>query len=133
VATIPSELELVVRREVVARLRIWGIAGAILFLTLCVVIVYLALEIRSLRASAVLLNKPLIIYNPAWETALDAVNPMIFPGTHRDDIRKGTLVQQWPVHGGPQHLWELRMPYGDRYQASNALAAPVEKSSGVRR
>jgi hypothetical protein len=124
-ATPPSELEMLVRKEVSARLRTWGIIAGLLFFTLTNVIIYLALEIRSLRASAVRLNQPLMIYHPAWDSTLDAVDPSIFPGGHRDDIRKGTRVQMWPAHGGPQHLWELRVPYGEQYETSN-LARPVQ-------
>ena len=119
----PSELELLVRKQVAVQLRTWGIAAGVLFVALFTLVVYLVLEIRSIKASTVLLNEPLMIHNPAWDTVLDAVDPSRFPGIHRDDVRKGTLIQQWPAHGGPQHLWVLRRPYGSRYDGSNAPVA----------
>jgi hypothetical protein len=108
-------MERVVRKEVAARLRIWGIAAILVLLAILSALAWFAQELRELKAKVVLKDQPVMIYNPAWETVIDAVNPALFPGTHQDEIRKGTRVQQWPAHGGPQHIWELRAPYGDRY------------------
>jgi hypothetical protein len=119
----PPELEELVRKHVARQVRMLGIIGGILIIGLSMFVVYLLLEIRSIKESAILLNEPLMIYNPAWDTVLDAVNPSLFPGSHRDDVRKGTLVQQWPVHGGPQHIWELHRPHGARYEKTNAPVA----------
>ena len=119
----PSELEMLVRRQVARQVRVWGIVAGILLVALLTIVVYLVLEIRSIKASTILLNEPLMIYNPAWDTVLDGVDPSLFPGTHRDDVRKGTRVQQWPAHGGPQHIWELRRPFGVNYEGSKAPAA----------
>ena len=91
----PSELELLVRKQVAVQLRTWGIAAGVLFVALFTLVVYLVLEIRSIKASTVLLNEPLMIHNPAWDTVLDAVDPSRFPGIHRDDVRKGTLIRPW--------------------------------------
>jgi hypothetical protein len=109
------DMERVVREEVRARLRVWGIAAILVLLVVLSVLAYFVQELRVLKGKAVLRNEPVMIYNPAWDTVIDAVNPVLFPGTHQDDVRKGTRVQQWPAHGGPQHIWELRAPYGDRY------------------
>lgn len=119
-ATLPPELEQAVR----TRLKFWGVAAGIAFLLLLLAIAYLMIELRRLKAEAVRVNQPLMIYNQAWGTVIDAVDPDRFPGTHPDDVRKGTLIQQWPVHGGPQHIWELRHPYGPRYQSNAPVLAP---------
>ena len=119
----PSELELLVRKQVIGQLRIWGIVAGILLVALFTLVAYLILEVRSMKAATIQFNEPVMIHNPAWGTVMDAVDPSIFPGTHRDDVRKGTRIQQWPAHGGPQHIWELQRPHGARYDGSNAPVA----------
>jgi hypothetical protein len=127
-AAVSPELELLVRARVNSRLTIWGIAiGTFLFVVLGVVIgvvAYVIVGLRSLKAKAVLIEQPVMIYNPAWDNTIDAVDPARFPGPHRDDARKGTVIQQWPLHGGPQQIWELRHPSGPRYQSNAPVAVP---------
>src|SRR5438552_945252 len=123
---LPPDVEMAVREQVAARLRVWSIAAGFLCLLLLLMGAYLAVELWKIKAQAVRLNQPLMIHNLAWDTVLDAVDPARFPGTHPDDVRKGTHVQQWPAHGGPQHLWELQRPYGDRYRPSGS-APKAEK------
>jgi len=43
----PSEMELLVRKEVAARLRIWGVVGAIVFVALSAAIGWSALTFES--------------------------------------------------------------------------------------
>lgn len=131
-ASLSPQLESLIREEVTARLRIWGVgAGALLFTLLCAV-VYLGFELHAIRRSAVLLDEPVMIYNLAWDTVIDAVDPVRFPGIHRDDVRKGALIQQWPAHGGPQHIWELRRPQGSRYQGPGAPVATPDSPGSNR-
>lgn len=123
-AQLSPELESVVREEVAARLKVWGIVAGAALLALQLPIAYFWIELRQIKADALRMNQPVMIYNSAWDTTIDAVDPAIFPGTHRDDVRKGTRVQQWPAHGGPQQIWEFRHPYGSRYQSNAPVAVP---------
>ena len=120
-----SELASLVRQEVARRLWMCGAIAVVPLLLLAVAVLYLVLEFRHLSEAAVRRDEPLLIYNPAWDTAFDGANPDRFPGRHQDDGRKGVIVQQWPVHGGPEQIWELRRPYGSRFQgASPATPRP---------
>ena len=121
-----SELESLVRREVARRLWMWGAIAVIPLLLLALAVLYLVIEFRALSEASVRRDEPLLIYNPTWDTAIDGVNPGRFPGRHQDDARKGIIVQQWPVHGGPEQIWELRRPYGPRFQGADPVTPRPE-------
>lgn len=94
-----------------------ALASLVLNLALTGWLVLLAREVRQLRQDTVQFHQPFMIHNRAYDTVLDAFDPAKTPGPHRDDRRKGAGVQQWPAHGGRQHIWELIPPAGPAWQS----------------
>jgi hypothetical protein len=78
------------------------------------------LEARRQHADIVRFGMPLEIYNPAWGTVIDGVDPAIFPSRDPRDGRRGALVQQYIPLSNEQQLWELR-----RRKASPTASTPA--------
>jgi tetratricopeptide (TPR) repeat protein len=126
-----SALQQLIAREVRARLTSFGLAigvplfvlGAGLVLLLAWQIWQnrkLAREVSQLRADAVRLGQPIEIYNPAWGTVIDAVDPQRIPSRDVRDPRYGALVQQFTPRGNSAQSFQLRKPSTNR-PASEAL------------
>jgi hypothetical protein len=75
---------------------------------------------RRQHADIVRFGMPLEIYNPAWGTVIDGVDPTIFPSRDPRDGRRGALIHQYIPLSNEQQLWQLR-----RRKASPTAPTPV--------
>jgi tetratricopeptide (TPR) repeat protein len=118
-----SALETAVQRCVAARLKFWALAIGLPLLFLMANLLLLAVfqtrqvakltrELEALRASTVQFGNGIEIYNPAWGTVLDAVDPARLPSRDARDPRYGAIIQQYTPRGNEAQLWQLRPPSG---------------------
>jgi hypothetical protein len=105
---LPPELESAIREYVASRCKLWSLLVGIPSLLLFLLGFTMLLEARRQRADVVRFGMPLEIYNPAWGTVIDGVDPAIFPSRDPRDGRRGALVQQYIPLSNDQQLWELR-------------------------
>jgi hypothetical protein len=105
---LPPELESAVRKYVASRCKLWSLLLGIPSLLLFLFGFTMLVEARRERADVVRFGMPLEIYNPAWGTVIDGVDPAIFPSRDPRDGRRGALVQQYIPLSNEQQLWELR-------------------------
>src|SRR4030095_8325521 len=105
---LPPELESAIRKYVASRCKLWSLLVAVPSLLVCLFGFTMLLVARRQHADIVRFGMPLEIYNPAWGTVIDGVDPAIFPSRDPRDGRRGALVQQYIPLSNEQQLWELR-------------------------
>jgi hypothetical protein len=106
---LPPELESAIRKYVASRCKLWSLLLGVPSLLVFLFGFAMLLEARRLRADVVRFGMPLEIYNPAWGTVIDGVDPAILPSRDpRDGGRRGALLQQYIPLTNDQQLWELR-------------------------
>jgi tetratricopeptide (TPR) repeat protein len=116
-----TQLEAAVQQCIASRLRFWawsvGLPLVILLTTLTVLLALqtarttsLTRELEALKADAVRFGDEVEIYNPAWGTVIDAVDPTRIPSRDARDPRFGAVVQQFVPRGNPAQAFQLRMP-----------------------
>jgi hypothetical protein len=119
-ADLPPELESAIRKYVASRCKWWSLLVGVPSLLVCLFGFTMLLEARRQAANVVRFGMPLEIYNPAWGTVIDGVDPAIFPSRDPRDGRRGAVVQQYIPLSNDQQLWELR-----RHKASPPAPTPA--------
>jgi tetratricopeptide (TPR) repeat protein len=133
-----AQIDSVLERRLGTRLKFWAIlAGLPLLSLLGLTILLLAFqmwqirqlkrELQSLKAEAVRLGQPIEIYNPAWGTVLDAVDPSRIPSRDARDPRYGALIQQYTPRGNGAQSWRLRTP-----STRNGPEAPLAEQDYIK-
>jgi len=116
-----AQSELALQRRLAARFKLWAVmAGLTLLLLLVTSTLLLAFqiwqtrklrrELEALKTQVVRLDQSVEIFNPAWGTALDAVDPQRIPARDVRDPRYGALIQQYTPRGNAAQNWRLRTP-----------------------
>jgi Flp pilus assembly protein TadD len=114
-------IESTVQRCVAARLKFWGLVAGLPFVLLLggatVLLLFqtwhtrkLTRELNALKTQAVRLDQPVEIFNPAWGTVVDAVDPARIPSRDARDPRHGAVIQQYTPRGNAAQSWRLRTP-----------------------
>jgi len=80
-------------------------------------------ELETLSAESVRFGQAVEIFNPAWGTVIDAVDPARFPSRDARDPRYGALVQQYMPRGNAAQTWQLRSPSN---RTGSDASLPVE-------
>jgi tetratricopeptide (TPR) repeat protein len=110
-----------VQYRAAARLRFWAWAAGLLLLFLLTMFALLFLvqsrqltqlrrELEALKSESVRFGQGVEIYNPAWGTVIDGVDPQRFPSRDARDPRYGAGVQQYMPRGNVAQIWQLRAP-----------------------
>jgi tetratricopeptide (TPR) repeat protein len=87
-------------------------------------------ELETLKAESVRYGQGVEIFNPAWGTVIDAVDPQRLPSRDGRDPRYGAVVQQYTPRGNPAQTWQLRPPSG-RPEQDPPLAADAYVRHGL--
>ena len=113
----PTELAF---KQLVGRLKLWTFAAGVMTALLAMATLLLASqfvqtwklrrELNALKTQVVRLDQPIEIFNPAWGTVLDAVDPQRIPSRDVRDPRFGALIQQYTPRGNAAQNWRLRTP-----------------------
>jgi hypothetical protein len=106
---LPPELESAIRKYVASRCKYWSLLLGVPALLVFFAGFTMLLEARRLQSDVVRFDTPLEIYNRAWGTLIDGVDPTVLPGRDPRDGRRGALLQQYIPQNNAQQLWELRL------------------------
>jgi hypothetical protein len=110
---VPPELESAVRKYVASRFKLWSILLGVPSLLVFLFGFTMLLKAQRQRADVVRFGMPLEIYNPAWGTVIDGINPIRHPSGDSRDVRRGALLQEYIPLSNDEQLWVLRPEYDE--------------------
>lgn len=105
---LPPELESAIRKYMASRFKLWSLLVGVPSLLALIIGIAMLLEARRQRDDVVRFGMPLEIYNRAWGTVIDGVNPGRWPSDDPVDVRRAAKLQQFVPLYNDEQLWELR-------------------------